>query len=45
MTPDSLYWGRRKVVWNKGGDTVIVRDANGNYVLSHSYCAGGMACR
>jgi endonuclease YncB( thermonuclease family) len=45
MTPDSLYWGRRKVVWNRGGDTVIVRDADGNYVLSHSYCAGGMACR
>jgi micrococcal nuclease len=44
MTPDALYWGRRKVVWNKGGDTVIVRDASGHYVLSHSYCAGGIPC-
>jgi endonuclease YncB( thermonuclease family) len=45
MTTDSLYWGRRKVVWNRGGDTVIVRVANGDYVLSHTYCVKGRPCR
>jgi endonuclease YncB( thermonuclease family) len=36
-TSQALYWGRRKPVWNKGGDTVIVRDAAGHFVLSHTY--------
>ncbi len=36
-TGDMLYWGRRKTVWNKGGDTVIVKDANGHFVISHTY--------
>lgn len=44
MTADALYWGRRKVVWNRGGDTVTVRDASGHYVLSHTYCSGGKVC-
>jgi hypothetical protein len=34
---DALYWGRRKTVWNRDGDTVFVKDATGHYVLSHSY--------
>jgi len=34
---DALYWGRRKVVWNRGGDTVIVKDSTGHFVLSHTY--------
>ncbi len=33
----ALYWGRRKTVWNKGGDTVIVKEAAGHYVASHIY--------
>jgi micrococcal nuclease len=36
-TNEALYWGRRKTVWNKGGDTVIVRDASGFLVLAHTY--------
>jgi len=36
-TGDVLYWGRRKTVWNKGGDTVIIKDSTGKLVLSHSY--------
>jgi len=36
-TGDTLYWGRRKTVWNKGGDTVIVKDSTGHFVLSHTY--------
>ncbi len=34
---DSLYWGRRKVVWNRRGDTVIAKDFTGHFVLSHTY--------
>ncbi len=36
-THDALYWGRRKTVWNRGGDTVIVKDSTGRFVLSHTY--------
>ena len=36
-TDQSLYWGRRKTVWNKGGDTVIVKDATGHYVVGYTY--------
>lgn len=36
-TDAALYWGRRKTVWNKGGDTVIVKDATGHFVVSHMY--------
>ncbi len=36
-TDQALYWGWRKTVWNKGGDTVIVKDATGHYVASHIY--------
>jgi endonuclease YncB( thermonuclease family) len=36
-TGDMLYWGRRKTIWNKGGDTVIVRDSTGHFVLSYTY--------
>jgi hypothetical protein len=34
---DALYAGRRKTVWNKGGDTVIVKDSTGHFILSHTY--------
>lgn len=34
---DALYWGRRKTVWNRGGDTIIIKDSTGRFVLSHVY--------
>lgn len=36
-TDQALYWGRRKTVWNKGGDTVIIKDSTGHLVMSHTY--------
>lgn len=40
-TDSALYWGLRKTVWNKGGDTVIVKDATGHFVVSHMYSPKG----
>ncbi|MFC6616272.1 lamin tail domain-containing protein [Halopenitus salinus] len=34
---DQLYWGRDRAVWNNGGDTVIVRDEEGDVVLEEVY--------
>jgi micrococcal nuclease len=34
---DTLYWGRDAAVWNNGGDTVVVRDADGATVLERGY--------
>ena len=36
-TEDRLYWGSRKPVWNNDGDTIILKDADGNVVLVHTY--------
>jgi hypothetical protein len=36
-TDESLHWGQRKTVWNKDGDTVIVKDDTTHYVVSHTY--------
>jgi endonuclease YncB( thermonuclease family) len=36
-TDQALYWGQRKTVWNKDGDTVIVKDDTKHYVVSHTY--------
>ena len=36
-TPSALYWGSGRSIWNKAGDTIIVKDAEGNLVLSHIY--------
>lgn len=36
-TATERYWGQSGAVWNNGGDTVLVRDANGNLVTRHSY--------
>ena len=41
-TDIKLYWGRRKTVWNRGGDTVIVKDATGHFVVSHMYGPKGL---
>jgi micrococcal nuclease len=35
--PTALYWERTGAVWNNGGDTVTVRDANGTVVLQREY--------
>jgi micrococcal nuclease len=31
------YWGRGSAVWNNGGDTVTVRNANGSVVIEREY--------
>ena len=40
-TNSALYWGRTSgnyaAIWNTGGDTLFLRDSNGNLVLSQSY--------
>lgn len=40
-TDSALYWGRTSgdyaAIWNNGGDTLFLRDSNGNLVLSQSY--------
>jgi endonuclease YncB( thermonuclease family) len=37
-TATELYWGRSYgAVWNNDGDTLYLRDSNGNLVLSYSY--------
>jgi len=33
----ALYWGSDGAVWNNGGDTVVVTDANATVVLRESY--------
>jgi micrococcal nuclease len=36
-TATSVYWGRSGAVWNNGGDTVTVRDVEGDVVAERSY--------
>lgn len=36
-TETERYWGRSGAVWNNGGDTVAVRNADGDLVLERSY--------
>jgi micrococcal nuclease len=36
-TNSTLYWGLRRVIWNKSGDTVIVKDDTGHYVTTYTY--------
>ncbi|WP_255197166.1 lamin tail domain-containing protein [Halorarius litoreus] len=36
-TASDVYWGRDSAVWNNGGDTVTVRDADGTVVAEKSY--------
>lgn len=36
-TATELYWGRSSPVWNNTGDTVVVTDADGDTVVSHTY--------
>jgi len=40
-TNSALYWGRTEgefaAIWNNNGDTLFLRDSNGNLVLTYSY--------
>ena len=40
-TNSALYWGRTSgnyaAIWNNGGDTLFLRNSNGNLVLTRSY--------
>lgn len=36
-TGSDLYWGSDAAVWNNGGDTVVVTNANGEVVLEREY--------
>jgi competence protein ComEC len=36
-TATDLYWGADSPVWNNGGDTVIVTNADGDRVLTEEY--------
>jgi micrococcal nuclease len=34
---DAVYWGRSGAVWNNGGDTITLRDADETVVLTYTY--------
>jgi len=36
-TQSEVFWGSRRPIWNNDGDTIFIRDANGNLVLSYVY--------
>jgi len=36
-TPSDLYWSSGSPIWNNGGDTVIVRNAQGDIVSEETY--------
>jgi competence protein ComEC len=36
-TASDLYWGSGSPIWNNGGDTVIVRNSQGDVVLNETY--------
>ncbi len=36
-TSTELYWGKTSAVWNNDGDTLFLRDKNGNFVLEEKY--------
>ena len=36
-TDSTLYWGESEALWNNGGDTITVRNADGETVLQRSY--------
>ena len=36
-TDSELYWGSGKPIWNNGGDTIIVREGDGDVVLRRPY--------
>lgn len=36
-TETELFWGSRSPIWNNTGDTIFIRDDQGNLMLSHVY--------
>ncbi len=36
-TATDLYWGSGTAIWNNGGDTAYLRDAEGNLVSEYAY--------
>ncbi len=36
-TVTKLYWNEKMAVWNNAGDSLFLRDSEGNLVLSHGY--------
>lgn len=34
---EALYWNSQRSIWNNNKDTLFLKDANGNLVLSYSY--------
>lgn len=36
-TDSEIYWGSGRAVWNNGGDTIIVKNANGEVVIREEY--------
>ena len=36
-TNDTKYWNQKTTVWNNDGDTVFLRDAQGNLALAYEY--------
>ena len=32
-----LFWGSRSPIWNNDGDTIFIRDSEGQLVLSYIY--------
>jgi len=34
-TENEVFWGSRSPIWNNDGDTIFIRDAEGNLVLSY----------
>lgn len=39
-TASDLYWGASSPIWNNGGDTIIISDADGSVVVEESYNDG-----
>ena len=36
-TKSDIFWGSRKPIWNNDGDTIFIKDAEGNLILSYVY--------
>ncbi len=36
-TDFEIFWGSRRPIWNNDGDTIFIRDADGNLILSYVY--------
>ena len=37
LTEEELYWGSRTPIWNNEGDTILIRNAENDLMLSHVY--------